>query len=280
MMLAILTWAAAPAAVAIAADPPRNWRTLAETRPPAPKAAWGGFYVGNSIGGSAAGAIWNTTCLQPGAPGVTCPSAATLANLQRANNNADFGSMALRGGIYAGFNVMLSQKWVAGVEADFAAMVKTRARPGIPGAENLAIPGSPGLDRASVRQSWETGARARLGYLFAPNMLLFATLGVAQTRVETSATCGGAVYPVGWCAEVANLGRTDSVAENRIGWSVGGGIEFMITSRWLWRAEYRYTDFGSMGALLLALPASRLDAIQTSVRLRRSTAMFGVAYKF
>ncbi len=36
----------------------------------------------------------------------------------------------------------------------------------------------------------------------------------------------------------------DSLASGRVGWMVGGGIEYAIDPHWIIRAEYRYTDFG------------------------------------
>ena len=36
----------------------------------------------------------------------------------------------------------------------------------------------------------------------------------------------------------------DSASTTRVGWTVGGGIEYAITNNWSVRAEYRYTEFG------------------------------------
>ena len=35
-----------------------------------------------------------------------------------------------------------------------------------------------------------------------------------------------------------------SASTTRVGWTVGGGLEYAVTNNWSIRAEYRYTDFG------------------------------------
>ena len=39
-------------------------------------------------------------------------------------------------------------------------------------------------------------------------------------------------------------GTEDSPTHMRVGYTVGGGVEYAIDSNWSVRAEYRYTDFG------------------------------------
>jgi outer membrane immunogenic protein len=40
-------------------------------------------------------------------------------------------------------------------------------------------------------------------------------------------------------------GVSEPFENGRFGWTVGGGIDYAITSSWSVGAEYRYTDFGS-----------------------------------
>ncbi len=273
----------AAAGFARAADIPsavRDWRPPAGARPAVPALKWSGWYYGSSIGGAWSAARWNTTCLQPGVAGANCPLGLAGANRFTTQNPADFNTLALRGGIFGGINVQLSRDWVGSLEADFAVNAKSGSRPGIPGAEDPAAAGSPGGDAASVRHVWETGFRARAGYLVAPSLMAFATAGVAMSHVEIAATCGGGAFPAGWCANPANTGRTDAASTNRTGWTLGGGLEWMTSGGWMLRAEYRYSDFGTWDTALLSLPTSNIDAILTRLRLRRSTVLFGLAYKF
>ena len=38
--------------------------------------------------------------------------------------------------------------------------------------------------------------------------------------------------------------RLASASTTRVGWTVGGGLEYALTNNWLIRAEYRYSQFG------------------------------------
>jgi outer membrane immunogenic protein len=76
---------------------------------------------------------------------------------------------------------------------------------------------------------------------------------------------------------------TDSTT--KLGWTVGAGIETMLSQNWIVRAEYRYADFGTITNTDTracppgnCLPSS--VAITDTLRLRTQTATFGIAYKF
>ena len=40
---------------------------------------------------------------------------------------------------------------------------------------------------------------------------------------------------------------SNSFSNNRVGWTVGGGIDYAVTNYWSIFAEYRYTDWGTVG---------------------------------
>jgi outer membrane immunogenic protein len=126
---------------------------------------WTGFYIGGSLGGRWAEPVWTTTCLIPGfSPANPCPTGGLPARLAF-NNPASFDSASLRGGIYGGYNWQLNPTWVVGIEGDFGWAKNRKTIAGIPGAEDPAIAGSPGLDTSTVKETWDAGIRGRLGFL-------------------------------------------------------------------------------------------------------------------
>ena len=69
-------------------------------------------------------------------------------------------------------------------------------------------------------------------------------------------------------------------ASDRLGWTLGGGVEAMLWSNWFVRGEYRYSDFGTIGNDDVRSNArgSALDAYDLHVKTH--TATLGVGYRF
>ncbi len=86
-----------------------------------------------------------------------------------------------------------------------------------------------GVNTSRERLDWFGTARGRLGYAFGP-ALLYGTGGFAYGDVKQHALLGGDAF--------------DNAA-TRTGYTVGGGIEYKLTSAWSLKAEYQYIDFGS-----------------------------------
>ena len=62
-------------------------------------------------------------------------------------------------------------------------------------------------------------------------------------------------------------------SHDRIGWTVGGGVEYAITTNWSLRGEYRYSDFGTFTDNVASLVPVRQRNI-----MQRATV--GFSYKF
>jgi outer membrane immunogenic protein len=274
------------AAVAIAASFCASQAALAADMPAAVmKAApavvvsnWTGAYIGAYAGGRWTDAEWATTCLQPGFPGAVCPSIAAFADRFANGNPTNFDLSGFRAGGYIGYNWQTGPRWVVGVEGDFGWGENKASIAGIPGTESPTVVGAPGLDSATLEQTWEGSIRLRGGYLVGPNTLLFATGGVAFTHVEATAFCG-TFFPVGWCGLAANIGRADTQSTDRVGWTLGTGIEIKWI-RWLARLEYRYSNYGTWSTTFLQGPTSNLDALSADIRVDSHAVQMGLAYKF
>jgi outer membrane immunogenic protein len=166
--------------------------------------------------------------------------------------------------------------WVVGLEADLAWARNKSSATGVPGLSTAFAP----TDSVQMKDGWDGGLRARLGYLITPNTLLFGTGGVSWMKSEASITCSA----TGWCSGTnATTGRTDSVSKTVIGWTLGAGLEGFIMPNWLLRGEYRYSSYAGYHATLLqtGAVAPAVDVVDADIgRIHTHTALIGLAYKF
>jgi outer membrane immunogenic protein len=109
-----------------------------------------------------------------------------------------------------------------------------------------SVPGTGGFTSLSTDDKWIGTATGRIGYTVQPAILVYAKGGAAWTRDDLSASF---------------VGGSDSATADRMGWTAGGGLEYMFMPNWSVFAEYNYMDFGSK---TLNFPiAGPIDATQT-----------------
>ncbi|MBB4197606.1 hypothetical protein CCR94_13260 [Rhodoblastus sphagnicola] len=133
-------------------------------------------------------------------------------------------------GALGGYNYVLPNNLLLGVEANGGAILGARQAKSYGTADS----------------SYYADIRGRLGYIAAPNVLVFAAGGVAF-------------------GDVSN--RT--VGSDRVGYTVGAGVDWAFVKEFVARAEYRYTDLGKSSGVL-GVPFA-----QTSNAL-----LVGLIYKF
>jgi outer membrane immunogenic protein len=131
------------------------------------------------------------------------------------------------------------------------------------------LAGVPYTITTSADTNWLWTGRGRLGWLVEPQLLAYATGGVAITRLYDSFN-----YFDG-NGETAN----GSAAATKVGWVVGGGLEWAFSNQWSVRAEYLYLDFGKITATG-SIGGGYTQGIGTSADLTASIARLGVNYKF
>jgi outer membrane immunogenic protein len=116
--------------------------------------------------------------------------------------------------------------------------------------------------------------RARLGFVYG-RTLIYGTGGVAFAGAETSIDVVGPGYDA-W-------GRK---SETLVGWTVGGGLEWLIAQNWTVRAEYLYYRFDDVGGILegeqmtSCNPACAHTTDGFGGDLDLHTVRMGVNYKF
>ena len=102
-------------------------------------------------------------------------------------------------------------------------------------------------------------------------------VGIAVARVLFYATRGAAVAHVDNNYMNTLNGLTDGYSHSRVGYTVGGGIEYAISNNWSVRAEYRHSDYGRTRDLLVNSTGGGVSAHQHDVDNR---AQIGFSYKF
>lgn len=260
---------------AIAADiPPRPLYKAAST----PLSTWAGAYVGIELGGKWADTTWTTTSiLSPPAFPATV-DASSPAHFRTSDGR--------RIGGYAGYNWQ-SERWVYGVEFDGAYAAGTAPQTiGIPGCAILCIAGAPGpgVDSARVGMNWDASARARLGYIVTPDLLIYETAGAAWQSMQTSATCQN-IDSDPFCVGIIGTPlNTQTHTKVLPGWTVGGGLEFKVAANLLLRGEYRFAQFSGNDSMTFPAPVAGLGVGPTTLNYRLSVdthlATVGLAYKF
>jgi outer membrane immunogenic protein len=199
---------------------------LAQTSAPGPW-NWTGFYGGLNVGWSwGNGAV---TYNEPGFAGLVGPPPTSISG-------PNFLDGAI-GGVQIGYNWQFNTNWVAGLEADFQwASEVANGSFSIPiDGEGRAIQGSLGSQIL-----WFGTVRGRLGWLYTPDILVYATGGLAYGKVDVSGAFTAILLPNGsWNFNQSAINT---------GWTVGGGVEGVVQNlpTVTWKVEYLYVDLGSI----------------------------------
>ena len=232
--------------------------------PPPAMMSWSGAYLGLAGGPRVSEARATTTALTAVTGFVFTPlGAAGMATSQQING------IAGRGEVYAGINWQVMQ-WVLGLEDDFGFADQTTTLLGYqfsPAAGGVFG----GNSTFAMQTTWDASARVRIGYLVSPTLLVYVTGGAAWQRFSVTSTDGNP----------AELPQVIVNSADKVGPTVGAGLETSLSKNWFARAAYRYADFGTATFTLARTGAAFLKSETDTfdVRLRSHTATFGVAYK-
>jgi outer membrane immunogenic protein len=205
---------------------------------------WSGLYGGGNLGGAFGGSDF-LSALNSGVPFIEgqgypgVPNPATPGIIAAySSNSADVRSFT--GGLQTGYNFR-SGGWVFGAEVDVnflnAKGSKTTSAFGTVASQ---IP-TPTLYTFvnEIDANYIVSARPRVGVLVGGG-LLYATGGVAVTTLKYDHSFRGTGGFFNGIFENA------SASETKVGWTAGGGYELPIGSNVSLRAEYLFSDFGSV----------------------------------
>jgi outer membrane immunogenic protein len=222
--------------------------------PPVPVDIWSGGYVGLNVGGDWGHDGVNSVgtpgaCTSP-VPGCTATPNYSSLVAQAATFYTSINHSGVIGGGQAGYNWKVNNA-VFGVEIDFQGKSDSQSSTYASLAPSPAFPAQPVIGTTTLNERIDTlgTLRGRAGFLTSPNVLLYATGGLAFASVHTSAVYNQNVPFVG--APPANIfpyGSTTSASSEQYGWVVGGGAEWKINPKLSIKAEYLYADLGSLTA--------------------------------
>ena len=253
---------------------------------------WTGFYFGGNVGGSWADPSVNVTSINSfintealSTTGQTYGPAAAIS----ATGSFPERSSNVLGGLQLGYNHQIKTKFVAGIETDIQVLdsanhsTLTQVAPRVGYSPNTVT-----TDLAVSQRSKYLGTlRGRLG-IFIPHFnswLAYFTGGLAYGGVQSSTNINGEQTP--------NTGSTGfsgsgGISTTRTGYTIGGGVEKFVASRWGAKIEYLYYDLGTVsynnGALTTYLNGTTtinfINNSSSSVRFNGNLVRAGLNFHF
>jgi len=250
---------------------------LVVTSQVAPVFSWEGFYVGANIGRAWGHSRVDSFFHCPTQTMGLCPydDPANLGTFSVANNGSLTATGSVIGG-QAGYNLQ-DGSVVYGVEVDINSfhLAGTQTAGGL-------VPVGVGQSffvGANFDTHWLLTARGRLGWVVAPQILLYATGGLAVTSISVGNSFTDNAAAFGFSD---NVNGSSSASATHVGYTVGGGAEWAVIGNLSVRAEYMYVDFSSVSTIMHSNLAGFTvpDVMYTSAKLHANIARIGLNYKF
>ncbi len=293
---------AVTAGSALAADLPSRKAAPILPPPPPPAPLWSGFYVGLNAGGTWANSNGQYLGAGPVGANAGWPLAnaaltdSYLAAFSAAGSAAGVNSGAnggFVGGGQIGYGWQFYNNFVVGLEADIQGIAgNSGSRTLITGAPVADGTNYVGVHSVSGSLDYLGTVRGRLGWLFTPTLLVYGTGGFAYGGVTLNSASmvyndfyvnqltatGAPVLPASFGA--ANFSNT------QVGWTAGGGLEWMFMPNWSAKVEYLYYDLGTVTqsfAMAATNNQTGLNALfggQARARINGNIVRAGLNYHF
>jgi outer membrane immunogenic protein len=297
MLIGIATVSSLLATSAFAADLPVRTYTKAPVYVE-PIYDWTGFYVGGNVGYS-----WgrsNST--------LTLSDATSGAILSSTPSKFDMNGVIGGGGI--GYNWQ-RDKWVFGLEADIqgsgqkgstsavcaggtptllttiAAVSSACAQGHFGDTAPFNVVAFPVTNGLSESLEWFGTFRGRIGATFTPTIIGYVTGGLAYGEVRTTDTVSGTtivgVNGTNGPTTLVPVAGSFSNSSLRAGWTLGVGVEGVISGNWTAKLEYLYIDLGNVSGSFvtpLVAPSGAFVAASYSSHITDNILRVGVNYKW
>ncbi len=214
---------------------------------------WGGGFVGGLLGTSR-----TTTDTVFNYPLQTPPISLYYTSGRLGNGNF--------GGIYGGYNYYIDNKLVLGVDWDVnkGSLSNSGTRYTNLGTTYPSITGS-------AEMNWFSSLRLRLGYSM-DRFLPYVTAGLAVAQVK---------FAYDWTNPVVTGSGNETGNKTAKGWTLGTGVNYALTDRWIVNAEYRHTRYSTLNATLeRRAVGGDVASSPASLRMNADIVNFGITYKF
>ncbi|MCC3244429.1 alginate export family protein [Methylocystis sp. WRRC1] len=230
------------------AKPPGSdfFASMAPDAPPAPRPSWTDVYVGLNGGGAWSSPASNVQVVGVGPAPASLPVAFSAAPIDTGNHLAGF-----IGGLQLGANWNFSGNFLAGVETDLHGVsgntdTKWQLTSANGGGDTFLT-----YEQRTATLNYLGTVRGRLGYLATPTLVVYGTGGMAYGGVVSNT----AIF-------TRRVGGTSQTQVNPVfqdtlvGWSAGGGVEWMFLPNWSAKVDYLHYDLGNARASGFAAPSS------------------------
>jgi outer membrane immunogenic protein len=167
------------------------------------------------------------------------------------DNTVQSSDARFLGGVQGGFDYQFAPNWVVGIEAQYSWLPTNN--------NGVLFPAGTLVTSNTDQLGSVTG---RVGYTWGP-ALLYAKGGYAWRNSNLGVSVAGA--PTAFTA----------TGNNKDGYTVGAGLEYMFAPNWSAKAEYQYYNFGS--TTFTSAPA---DVAGVRGRDDEHTVKVGVNYRF
>jgi opacity protein-like surface antigen len=247
---------------------------------------WNGAYLG-LYAGTASGRSDAVTTIGCPPDGYLCDDSKYQNNgaLVGATGSGSAGASAFTGGGFVGRNWQ-NGAVVYGLEADVGVVPLTITNGGSaasinPGIVNGSEPATFSM-HVTASTDWIATARARVGFLPMPGLLVYGTAGIAATTL-TVANAYADDYVFTDYGGLSGGNEKATTSAFRTALALGAGVEWAMSGGWKMRAEYMHTDFGALtvtGSVSYGdLWIDRNPAVSTA-SLRTDIVRVGLAYGF
>jgi outer membrane immunogenic protein len=261
--------------------------------PSSPSLYWTGFYIGGTFGGYltdsnsvnvvTTNSFINFPALSP------FEISAGAASATASSGTVGVGRiLGFTGGFDAGYNYQFesNSNYVVGFETDIeylsggssGAVTQVISRLGFFGF------GYTSTVAVSDHLHYLGTVRGRVGFLPTSSLLAYFTGGLAYGAASSSTSITGGETPA---TDSSNIAGAGTFSGTRIGFTFGGGVEWMLNRNWTIKAEWLHYNLGTetysngtMTAFLTPGPVAFRDVSTSSVEFSGDIVRAGVNYKF